>query len=317
MEQYPSAPAPTAAPRGPIVSSSTLTRTPSIARRARVMPPSPIRKLVPLAEAAKARGVKVYHLNIGQPDIPTPEGMLDAYRNHGLTVLAYGHSGGLWEYRENLARHYRQHGIEVDKEHVLVTTGGSEAIIFATLAVTDPGDEVIVPEPFYTNYNGFAVETGARLVPVPCRPEDGYSLPPFEEIRAHVTGRTLAPLEFNEVLNTIHDGILTAGFLFMAMAVLATAVAGRFFCSWGCHILALEDLSAWLLARVGIHPRPVRSRVLLWVPPLAMVHLFVWPQVERLWHGRAQPAPAHAPRPAEELGLTDPTPLPRRRPRAL
>lgn len=168
------------------------------------MPPSPIRKLVPLAEAAKARGVRVYHLNIGQPDIPTPAGMLDAYRNHGLSVIAYGHSGGLWEYRENLARHYRQHGIEVEKEHVLVTTGGSEAIIFATLAVTDPGDEVIVPEPFYTNYNGFAVETGARLVPVPCRPEDGYALPPLSEIRAHVTAKTRALLLSNPSNPTGH-----------------------------------------------------------------------------------------------------------------
>jgi aspartate aminotransferase len=168
------------------------------------MPPSPIRKLVPLAEAAKARGVKVYHLNIGQPDIPTPREMLDAYREHDLTVLAYGHSGGLWEYRENLARYYRRLGIDVAKEHVLVTTAGSEAIIFALMAVADPGDDVMVPEPFYTNYNGFAVETSLRLVPVPCRPEEGYALPPLAEIRARITPRTRAVLLSNPSNPTGH-----------------------------------------------------------------------------------------------------------------
>jgi aspartate aminotransferase len=168
------------------------------------MPPSPIRKLVPLAEAAKARGVVVYHLNIGQPDIPTPKGMLDAYRHHGLTVLGYGHSGGLWEYRQGLAAYYRGHGVEVDKEQVLVTTAGSEAIIFALLAVADPGEEVVVPEPFYTNYQGFAVETGVRLVPVPCRPEDGYALPPAAEIRSRIGPLTRAVLLSNPSNPTGH-----------------------------------------------------------------------------------------------------------------
>jgi aspartate aminotransferase len=161
------------------------------------MPPSPIRKLVPYAEECLERGIKVYNLNIGQPDIPTPVEMLDVYRNHQLTVLPYGHSGGLWEYRQALSRYYRGHGIEVTKEQILVTTGGSEAIIFALMAVGDPGDEVLVPEPFYTNYNGFAVEAGLTVVPVTSRVEDGFALPPDVEIRARLSERTRAILLSN------------------------------------------------------------------------------------------------------------------------
>ena len=165
---------------------------PRISNRAKTMPPSPIRKLVPFAEAAKKRGIKVYHLNIGQPDIPTPEVMMNAFRNHEIKVLEYGHSGGLWEYREGLVKYYRRHNIHVSKEEILVTTAGSEAIIFAMLATMDEGDEMIVPEPFYTNYNGFAVEAGVKVVPVTCRAEDGFALPPDAEIRAKITPRTRA-----------------------------------------------------------------------------------------------------------------------------
>lgn len=165
---------------------------PVISERARRMPPSPIRKLVPLSEAAAERGVHVYHLNIGQPDVKTPPGMLDAYRNHDLTVLEYGHSGGLWSYRAGLARYYQSHGIEVTKEQVLVTTAGSEAILFALMAVMDVGDEVITPEPFYTNYGGFAVEAGVHVVPVTSPKDKGYCLPSDEEIRAAITPRTRA-----------------------------------------------------------------------------------------------------------------------------
>ena len=165
---------------------------PRISNRAKTMPPSPIRKLVPFAEAAKKRGIKVYHLNIGQPDIPTPEVMINAFRNHEIKVLEYGHSGGLWEYREGLVKYYRRHNIHVSKEEILVTTAGSEAIIFAMLATMDEGDEMIVPEPFYTNYNGFAVEAGVKVVPVTCRAEDGFALPPDAEIRAKITPRTRA-----------------------------------------------------------------------------------------------------------------------------
>ncbi len=161
------------------------------------MPPSPIRRLVPLADEAKRRGTHVYHLNIGQPDVPTPRVMLDAFRNHDLEILEYGHSGGLPEYRANLARYYQGLGLAVEKEDVLVTTAGSEAIIFALLAVADPGDEVIVPEPLYTNYNGFAVETGVKVVPVTSRPEDGYALPPADSIRGSITSRTRAILVCN------------------------------------------------------------------------------------------------------------------------
>lgn len=161
------------------------------------MPPSPIRRLVPLADEAKRRGTRVYHLNIGQPDVPTPRVMLDAFRNHDLEILEYGHSGGLPEYRANLARYYQGLGLAVEKEDVLVTTAGSEAIIFALLAVADPGDEVIVPEPLYTNYNGFAVETGVKVVPVTSRAEEGYALPPADSIRRSITSRTRAILVCN------------------------------------------------------------------------------------------------------------------------
>ena len=136
----------------------------------------------------RSAGFSVYHLNIGQPDIPTPQGMLDAFRNHRVEVLEYGHSGGLWQYREGLAGYYRALGLEVSKEQILVTTAGSEAIIFAFLALLDPGDEILIPEPFYTNYNGFAVETGVRIVPVTCSGEDGYALPSDEVIRSKLTG---------------------------------------------------------------------------------------------------------------------------------
>ena len=165
---------------------------PSISKRAQSMPPSPIRKLVPFAEGAKARGVHVYHLNIGQPDIPTPKIMMDAFRNHNIEVLAYGHSAGLSEYREGLAKYYQKHGVEVTGDEVLVTTAGSEAIIFAMLACMDAGDEVLVPEPFYTNYLGFAVEAGVKVVPLTCRAKDGFRLPPESHIRQQISDRTRA-----------------------------------------------------------------------------------------------------------------------------
>lgn len=170
---------------------------PHLSQRARRMPASPIRKLVPYAEEAKRRGIKVFHLNIGQPDIPTPKVMLDAYRNHNLTVLEYSHSAGTWEYREGLARYYQSYDIPVTKEEIIVTTAGSEALIFAMMAVMDPGDEIIVPEPFYTNYNGFAVEAGATVVPVTCRAEEDFRLPPDAAIEARITERTRAILICN------------------------------------------------------------------------------------------------------------------------
>ncbi len=165
---------------------------PELARRARLMPPSPIRKLVPFAEEAKKRGIHVYHINIGQPDIHSPQVFLDAFRNHQLKVIPYGHSAGLWEYREELVKYYARFNIQLTSEEIIVTNGGSEAIIFAMMATMDPGEEVIIPEPFYTNYNGFAVEAGVKIVPVTSRVEEGFKLPPVEEIREKITDRTRA-----------------------------------------------------------------------------------------------------------------------------
>jgi aspartate aminotransferase len=169
----------------------------TISRRGRQMPASPIRKLVPYADAAKARGVKVYHLNIGQPDIETPREMVEAYRRFDAKVLAYGPSGGLREYVEALAGYYSAAGIAARPEDILVTTGGSEALLFVFDAICDPGDEVIVPEPFYTNYNGFATMSGVNLVPVTCRADDGFALPPAAAFEAKVTPRTRAIMYSN------------------------------------------------------------------------------------------------------------------------
>ena len=168
-----------------------------ISDRGRQMPASPIRRLVPHADRAKERGVKVYHLNIGQPDLRTPAEMLAAYRNLDLEVIAYGPSGGLAAYVKGLVGYYKGEGIEVLPADILVTTGGSEAITFVYKAITDPGDEVIVPEPFYTNYAGYACMNNIRLVPVTCRAEDGFHLPPRPELESKITGRTRAILFSN------------------------------------------------------------------------------------------------------------------------
>ncbi|MCK5075310.1 MAG: aminotransferase class I/II-fold pyridoxal phosphate-dependent enzyme, partial [Calditrichia bacterium] len=168
-----------------------------ISRRGIEMPASPIRRLVPYAEAAKKEGVHVYHLNIGQPDIHTPDIMMDGYRNTDIKVLAYGHSGGLWEYREKLAEYYNSFNINVTKEEILITTGGSEAIIFAMISTMDYGDEIIIAEPFYTNYNGFAKEAGVKIVPVTSKIEEGFKLPSISELEAKVTDKTKALLLCN------------------------------------------------------------------------------------------------------------------------
>jgi aspartate aminotransferase len=165
-----------------------------ISQRGLAVPSSPIRKLVPFAEAARREGVTVYHLNIGQPDLPTPPAFWEALARYPHDVLAYGHSAGSAELREGLARYYRGCGYDVAAEDVLVTTGGSEAILFALLACCDPGDEVLCFEPFYTNYNAFALSAGVRLVPALCRAEDGYHLPPRGEIEALAGPRTRAIL---------------------------------------------------------------------------------------------------------------------------
>ncbi|MFZ0389970.1 MAG: pyridoxal phosphate-dependent aminotransferase, partial [Calditrichia bacterium] len=147
---------------------------------------------VPFAEAAKRRGVKVYHVNIGQPDIHSPEEFMNALRHHEMQLVPYGHSAGLWEYRDALAEYYGRFDINITSEEIVVTTGGSEAIIFAMMATMDPGEEIIIPEPFYTNYNGFAVEAGIKIIPVTSNVEEGFKLPPIEEIEEKITPKTRA-----------------------------------------------------------------------------------------------------------------------------
>ncbi len=156
------------------------------------MPPSPIRKLVPFAETAKKKGINVYHLNIGQPDIATPEKALDAVRNSDFKVLEYSHSAGNESYRKKLVEYYQRAGITVSHEDIIITTGGSEAILFGFMACMDAGDEVIIPEPFYANYNGFAVEAGVVVKPITSYIESGFALPPIEEFEKAITTKTKA-----------------------------------------------------------------------------------------------------------------------------
>ncbi len=164
----------------------------TISNRGLQMPASPIRKLVPYAEAAKKKGTKVYHLNIGQPDIETPPQCLDAVRQSDFKVLEYSHSAGNESYRKKLVQYYKTVGIDVTHEQIIITTGGSEAIIFGFMACMDAGDEVIIPEPFYANYNGFAVEAGVIVKPITSAIETGFALPPIEEFEKAITSKTKA-----------------------------------------------------------------------------------------------------------------------------
>jgi len=163
-----------------------------LSRRGAELPASPIRRLVPFADAARARGIHVHALNIGQPDVPTPPGMLKAYRNYDEKVLAYGPSQGLPVLREKVAAAYREQGLALDASQVQVTFGGSEAVQFALAALCDPGDQVLVSEPFYANYAGFAVASGVEVVPVPAVGEDGFALPPDEAFESRIGPRTKA-----------------------------------------------------------------------------------------------------------------------------
>jgi aspartate aminotransferase len=163
---------------------------PSISEKGKLMPASPIRKLVPYAEEAKRKGRKVYHLNIGQPDIPTPEVALNALRNINLKVIEYSHSAGNETYRRKLAEYYRKIGIDINYNEILITTGGSEAILFALMSSVNPGEEVITPEPFYANYNGFATTAGIKIVPVTSHIKDDFALPPIRDIEKKITSRT-------------------------------------------------------------------------------------------------------------------------------
>jgi len=162
----------------------------NISHRGQQMPASPIRKLVPYAEAAKKRGVKVYHLNIGQPDIETPKMALDAVRNFDFKVLEYSHSAGNESYRKKLSAYYKRAGMDVGYQQIIVTTGGSEAILFAFMSCLDAGDEVIIPEPFYANYNGFAVAAGVVVKPLTSYIDSGFALPPVAEFEKLIGPRT-------------------------------------------------------------------------------------------------------------------------------
>lgn len=170
---------------------------PTVSKRGEIMPASPIRRLAPLADEAVARGVKVYRLNIGQPDVPTPPAALEAIHAVDRTVLEYSPSAGLLSLRQKLQEYYRRFGIEVDVDDIIVTCGGSEAVLFAFMACLDPGDEVIIPEPAYANYMAFAISAGARIVTVPSKISNGFALPPISEFEELITSRTKAILICN------------------------------------------------------------------------------------------------------------------------
>lgn len=170
---------------------------PRISTKGHNMPESPIRKLVPFAETAKKKGNKVYHLNIGQPDIKTPEVALEAVKNADITVLEYSHSAGFDSYREKLAAYYQKQGLPINKEDIIITTGGSEALIFAMGSTMDEGDEIIIPEPFYANYNGFSTQNGVKVVPVMSGIENGFALPAIADFEKLITPKTKAILICN------------------------------------------------------------------------------------------------------------------------
>lgn len=209
------------------------------------MPPSPIRKLVPYAEAAKKRGIKVYHLNIGQPDIETPAQMLNAVRHSDFKVLEYSHSAGNESYRKKLVAYYKGVGVDIDYTDIVVTTGGSEAILFGMMSCLDVGDEVITPEPFYANYNGFAVAAGVKIVPVASSIENGFALPPISAFEEKITNKTKAIIICNpnnptgylysrEELEVLKDIVQKHGLY------LFSDEAYREFCYSGSHFSALR-----------------------------------------------------------------------------
>ncbi|WP_118973764.1 pyridoxal phosphate-dependent aminotransferase [Taibaiella koreensis] len=170
---------------------------PTISDRGVQMPPSPIRKLTPYADAAKKKGTKVYHLNIGQPDIETPPSIIEAVHQANVKVLEYSPSQGFESYRQKLSGYYAKRGVQVNANQIIITTGGSEAILFALMSCLNPGDEVIIPEPFYANYNGFAVSAAIKVVPINSTIEENFALPPIEAFEKAVTPRTKAILICN------------------------------------------------------------------------------------------------------------------------
>ncbi|MEZ4787648.1 MAG: aminotransferase class I/II-fold pyridoxal phosphate-dependent enzyme, partial [Flavobacterium haoranii] len=170
---------------------------PKISNKGQQMPESPIRKLVPFSETAKKKGHKVYHLNIGQPDIKTPDVAINAVKNANIEVLEYSHSAGFESYRNKLSQYYKAHGLPIDTQDIIITTGGSEALLFALGSTMDTNDEIIIPEPFYANYNGFSTASGVKVVPVMSSIEDGFALPPIEAFEKLITPKTKAILICN------------------------------------------------------------------------------------------------------------------------
>ena len=170
---------------------------PQISVRGQEMPESPIRKLAPLADDAKKRGVHVYHLNIGQPDLPTPKSALDAIRNIDRTILEYSPSQGYLSYRKKLVKYYASYNINLSAEDIIITSGGSEAVLFSFLACLNPGDEIIVPEPAYANYMAFAISAGAKIRTISTTIEEGFSLPKVEKFEELINDRTRAILICN------------------------------------------------------------------------------------------------------------------------
>lgn len=170
---------------------------PKISNKGQQMPESPIRKLVPYADIAKKKGHKVYHLNIGQPDIKTPEVALNAVKNVDIKVLEYSHSAGFESYRTKLSQYYKNHGLPIEVADIIITTGGSEALLFAMGSTMDVDDEIIIPEPFYANYNGFSTASGVKVVPVISTIDDGFALPPISAFEKLITSKTKAILICN------------------------------------------------------------------------------------------------------------------------
>lgn len=209
------------------------------------MPASPIRKLVPYAELAKSQGIKIYHLNIGQPDIETPKQTLDAVRHSDFKILEYSHSAGNESYRRKLVDYYKSVHINITHNDIIITTGGSEAILFGFMACLDPGDEIIIPEPFYANYNGFATEAGLIVKPITSSIKSGFALPPIEDFKKVITSKTKAIMICNpnnptgylyskKEIETLKTIILEYGlFLFADEAY-------REFCYNGDHFSAMQ-----------------------------------------------------------------------------
>lgn len=177
--------------------SQKIITMPKISKKGQQMPESPIRKLVPYSEIAKKRGTKVYHLNIGQPDIKTPEVAMNAIKNIDIEVLEYSHSAGFESYRRKLSDYYQKHNLPINSEDIIITTGGSEALLFAMGSTMDTDDEIIIPEPFYANYNGFSTASGVKVVPVISTIDEGFALPPIADFEKLITSKTKAILICN------------------------------------------------------------------------------------------------------------------------